>query len=158
MTVSNPLGGVLQWHIRPAKQADLGLVVESWSREAYPAHRDARLRDFRTCLRSYIDRRLGAGETLLVAADDADDWTIYGWVLVAPGRLEPLIHCPLVRFVFTAKKARRLGIARDLIAKSGAGPEGTVFTSSRLTPTAISIKNTHPDMIVYLPFTEEIEQ
>ena len=146
--MSNPLAGVLRWKIRPGSESDLGLVVESWSREAYSAYRDARLRDFRTCLRGYIDRRLEAGDRLLVAADVDDDWTVYGWTLAT--------QAALVRFVFTVKKARRLGVARELLERAGVGSK--VFASSRLTPTAISIKNTHPDTIVYLPFTEETEQ
>ena len=145
MTTGNPLAGVLDWTTRAAQDEDVGFIVESWSREAYETHKDARLSVFREQLKAYVQRRFAAGDFALVVCNQEEPHVLYGWIMWSLSGL--------VRFVFVKREHRRRGMAAALV--NAAGLALPLHTSARLTPHAQSIKVTHKEQISYRPFTEE---
>lgn len=117
----SPVSPKAEFTLRPATDADLPFVFDSW-RRSYGDAEFARSPDLATYIRTQravIEQALGTSR-VTVAHDQEDERHILGWVCYRPS---------VVHYLFVKKPVRGWGIGTALLTHAWPDASGALFTT-----------------------------
>ena len=136
------MAGVL---IRRGTPEDAGFVFSYWLRDAFERCRTYRGMSKALFMRLHhlVLERVVSRSILHVACDPEAPEVVYGFVCAEPNASPPILH-----YIYTKRRFRRCGIARQLLAAAGCGAS---FWFTHLTDDGVGLRKKFP-LAEYVPY------